>query len=271
MKVHSYIPRDAKILKRYNLSDDCIGLRLAMKDKKPFNFSPGQFVMLSVLGFGEIPIGITTSPDEKGYFEAAVRTVGMVSQKIARLREGELVGINGPFGNGYPLSRLKGKDVVLVAGGIGIFPLRSLIHHLGLNKNLVKSLTLLYGAKTPRKLIYRDEYNDWSKFMKVALTVDESEPKWKGNVGIITDLYDQVEIPRGAAMIVCGPPIMYRSVIARFAGKRIADTDLYFMLERRMKCGIGKCQHCTCGKKYVCLDGPVFSYQEIKYDKEALS
>jgi NAD(P)H-flavin reductase len=240
-----------------------------MKDQKPFNFRPGQFVMLSVLGFGEIPVGITTSPDESGYFEVAIRSVGMVSQKICALSVDDKIGVNGPFGNGFKLSALKGKDVVIISGGIGLFPLRSLIHHLGLNKGMVKSLTVIIGAKCPGDLLFRDEYQKWGKFANIQLTVDKGDKDWSGCVGIITKLFDLVEVKRGSAMIVCGPPVMYRSVIDRYAGKRVADSDLYFLLERRMKCGIGKCQHCTCGKFYVCLDGPIFSYEEIKYNDEA--
>lgn len=269
MREYNYIPRIAKITKRYSLSRDCIGLRLVLKDRKPFNFRPGQFVMLSVYGFGEIPVGITTSPDEPGYFEVAIRFVGMVSQKICALSVGDEIGVNGPNGTGFQLSALKGKDVVIISGGIGLFPLRSLIHHVELNKKLVKSLTILIGSKCPDDLLYRDEYKKWEKFANVQLTVDECDSKWDGCVGMITKLYDRVDVKRGSVMIVCGPPVMYQSVIDRYAGKRVSDSDIYFMLERRMKCGIGKCQHCTCGKFYVCLDGPIFSYKEIKYNDEA--
>jgi sulfhydrogenase subunit gamma (sulfur reductase) len=257
MKEHSYIPRVAVICERRSLSRDSVGLRLSVKDKKPFNFQPGQFVMLSVFGFGEIPIGITSSPDEKGYFEVAIRSVGMVSQKICALSVGDEIGVNGPFGNGFKLSSLKGKDIVIISGGIGLFPIRSLIHHVGLNKKIVKSLTILIGSKSPESLLFRDEYKKWGKFASVQVT------------GMITKLFDRVDVKRGAVMIVCGPPVMYRSVIDRYAGKRISDTDLYFLLERRMKCGIGKCQHCTCGNLYVCSDGPIFSYDKIKYNDEA--
>lgn len=266
---HDFIPRKAKIIKKIPLSPDSVGFRLEMTDKKPFNFRPGQFVLLSVLGFGEVPIGITTSPDEKRYFEVAVRSAGMVTKKICSLTEGDVIGVNGPFGNGFPLDRIKGKDLVIIAGGIGIFPLRSLIHHVK-DKGIVSSLTILLGSSCPEALAYKEEYGRWRKYCDVRITVDECSPSWKENKGRITELFDIVDVKRGSVIIACGPPIMYDPIIKRYAGKTVAESDLYFMLERRMHCGIGKCQHCTCGKEYVCLDGPVFSYDRIKYNKEAL-
>lgn len=270
MKSHSYVPRKAKVTKRELLCNDVVALRLEFLDKKPFVFNPGQFIMLSVLGFGEIPIGITTSPKEKGYIEVAVRSVGMVTQKIWGLSVGDQVGVNGPFGNGFPLSKLKGKDVVIAAGGIGLAPLRSLIRHIEREPELVSSLTILNGARCPEKLLYREEYWSWKKFGKLFLTVDEGNKSWKEAIGRITVLFDLAEVQTGSVMVVCGPPIMFDPIVKRYAGKRVAEKDLYFLLERRMKCGVGKCQHCTCGKEYVCLDGPLFSYERIKYNKEAL-
>lgn len=269
MKAYNYIPRNAKIIKKGNLSDDSVEFSVKMADKKSFNFSPGQFVMVSVFGFGEVPIGITTSPKEKGSFGIAVRAVGMVTKKLCGLSVGDIIGINGPFGNDFPITYLVGKDVVLIAGGIGMAPLRSLVRHIEKSPKLVKSLTVLYGAREEEQLLYRDEFKDWEKFAKLHLTVDKCGPDWEGCVGNITKLFDRADIKRGSVIIVCGPPVMYDAIIKRYAGKTVAEKDLYFLLERKMKCGIGKCQHCTCGQFYVCLDGPVFSYNKLKYNKEA--
>lgn len=271
MKHHSYIPRKARIVERKLLCEDIVGLRLKSVDRKPFSFHPGQFLMLSVAGFGEVPIGITTSPKEKDHLEVAVRSVGLVTNKIFDLKEKDQVGLNGPFGNGFPLPEIKGKDLVLMAGGLGLAPLRSLIRHIGTTPQLVKSLMILNGARSPEQLLYGDEYQEWRKFADVNLTVDECGPDWGGCVGNITELFDKVKVPRGAVIITCGPPVMFDSIIKRYAGKTVAEKDLYFLLERKMKCGIGKCQHCTCGEYYVCLDGPVFAYDKIKYNKEAFS
>lgn len=269
MKTHNYIPRAAKIVERTLLFDDVVGLRLKFYDRKPFNFLPGQFVMLSVFGFGEVPIGLTTSPLEKGYIEVAVRATGKVTQKIFDLEVGDLVGVGGPFGNGFPLPKLKNRDVVIIAGGIGLPPLRSLIRHLERNPKLVKSLTILNGDRSEERLLYKDEYEQWEKFAKLHITVDSCGPDWKGCIGNIAQLFERAKIARGSVIIVCGPPAMFPTIAKRYAGKTVDEKDLYFLLERRMKCGVGKCQHCTCGELYVCLDGPVFSYDRLKYNPEA--
>lgn len=269
MKEHNYIPRPAKIIERSSLSEDVVRLRLRITDHKPFNFHPGQFILLSIFGVGEVPIGIATSSKEKGYFEVAVRSVGGVTQKICSLMVGDSIGVGGPFGNGYPLDKIRGKDVVLISGGIGLAPLRSLIRHIERDKKFVKSLTILNGARCEDQLLYQDEYKDWEKFAKVHLTIYKSDLGWDGCVGYVPKLFDRAKINRGSVIIVCGPPVIFGDVIKRYAGKTVADKDLYVLLERRMKCGVGKCQHCTCGELYVCLDGPVFSYDQLKYNPEA--
>jgi sulfhydrogenase subunit gamma (sulfur reductase) len=269
MKNYDYIPRKARITARTGLTDTTVSLRLKFADGKPFHFYPGQFVMISDLGFGEVPLTITTDPAQKE-IEVAVRSAGMVSQKLCSLVVGDSVYVNGPFGNGFTLSALKSKDVVIIAGGIGLAPLRSLIQHIIKEPKLVKSLTVLIGAKSPEYLIYKDEYEEWGKYAEVIPTVDKCGPKWRGHVGNVTKLFDKTTVKRGSAMIVCGPPVMYKPIVLRYAGKTISEDDLYFVLERKMKCGVGKCQHCTCGKLYVCQDGPVFAYSDIKYNQEAL-
>lgn len=269
MKTHSYIPRVAKIVDRKLLGDDVVALRLKFTDPKPFNFLPGQFVMLSVFGFGEVPIGLSTSPLEKDYIEVAVRATGKVTNKIFDLEPGETIGVGGPFGNGFPLQKLRNRDVVIIAGGLGLPPLRSLIRHIDLDPKLVKSLTILNGDRSEERLLYQAEYKDWARFAKVYLTVDSCGRDWKGCVGNITQLFDRAKVARGAVIISCGPPVMFPEIVKRYAGKTVAEKDLYFLLERRMKCGVGKCQHCTCGDLYVCVDGPVFSYDRLKYNPEA--
>lgn len=270
MKAHE-LPRKAKITKKYYLCDDVVGFKLKFTDRKAFNFYPGQFVLLSVSGFGEVPIGITVSPKEKGEIEVAIRSVGLVTKKICSLNEGDYLGVTGPFGNGFPLSDIKGKDLVIIAGGLGLAPLRSLIRHLGKTPHFVKSLTILNGARSPEQLLYKDDYKDWEEFASLNLTVDTCEAGWSECIGDITKLFDKVEIKRGSIIIACGPPIMYKPIIDRYAGKTVAEDNLYFLLERRMKCGVGKCQHCTCGEYYVCLDGPIFPYSKIKYEEEAFA
>jgi sulfhydrogenase subunit gamma (sulfur reductase) len=271
MKNNDYIPRPAKIEAKKSLAADTVGLRVKLSGTKPFNFVPGQFVLVSRLGFGAVPIGITSAPSDKEYLELAIRKVGTVTAGLCALDKGDEIGIAGPFGNGLPIAKLSGKNVILITGGLGLPPLRSLVKHVAENPKAVKSLTLMNGAKTPEDLLYQDEYEVWKKFASVNLTVDRCDSSWKECVGLITKLFDKVEVKPGSVMIVCGPPVMYDAVIKRYAGKRVAESDLFLLLERRMHCGIGKCQHCTCGGKYVCLDGPVFAYSDLKYNDEAFA
>jgi NAD(P)H-flavin reductase len=266
MRSHNFIPKEAKIIEKKLLSPDVVSFKLKLKN---FSFIPGQFVLASVNGFGEAPIGISSTPNKNSEFEIAIRAAGMVTKKLCSLGVGDVIGINGPLGNGFPLSRLKGRDVIIIGGGIGITPLRSLVQYIGDNKKFVKSLTILAGARSPESLLYQDEFKIWEKFARVEKTVDTPDKGWTGCVGILPCLYDRVKIKAGSVIIVCTPPVAHKSIVSRFAGKSVADKDLYFMLERNMKCGIGKCQHCTCGKFYTCLDGPVFSYEQLKYNPEA--
>jgi sulfhydrogenase subunit gamma (sulfur reductase) len=268
MRNRNYIPRVGKITKRVGLSETTVGLSIKLSGA-PFSFVPGQFVMVSVFGFGEIPAGIASPPSQKRTIDIAVRKMGTVSDKICGLEVENEIGISGPFGNGLPFSKLKGKDIVIIAGGLGLPPLRSFINHIGENPKLVKSLTIFYGAKSPSELLYRDEYDSWAKFARMEPIVDSKDASWKGNTGLITKLFSKVEVKPGSVMLVCGPPVMFKPVIDHYAGKRVAEDDLYLFLERKMHCGIGKCQHCNCGKEYVCLDGPIFPYSRLKYNEEA--
>jgi sulfhydrogenase subunit gamma (sulfur reductase) len=268
MRQRDYIPRMGKVTKIKNLTSDTVGLTIKFTGA-PFHFVPGQFVMLSVLGFGESPIGIANASGNSREIEVAVRGMGDVTKKICTLSEGDAIGVSGPFGNGLPMSKLYDRDVVVIAGGLGLPPLRSFIKEIEKNPKLVKSLTILYGARTPDDLLYRNEFSQWDKFSNTFLTVDRADKKWKGNIGIITELFKKAEIKKGSVLLACGPPVMFKAVIDRYAGKSVAEEDLYLFLERKMQCGIGKCQHCTCGKDYVCLDGPVFPYNRLKYNEEA--
>jgi NAD(P)H-flavin reductase len=268
MKTHTYLPIPAKVLSKKWLRDDTAVLKIKVSSKDRFTFVPGQFVMVSVLGFGEVPIGIASAPSNDRVIELLVMRLGLVTKKITNLEVGDSLGVSKPMGNGFPMAKIKDKDLVLIAGGTGIAPLRSLINHIKKTK-LTKSLAILNGAKCPEQILFRDEYKDWDKFAKTYLTVDTCDDSWEQSIGNITVLLDVAKIKRGSLVIVCGPPPMYKPIIDRLAGKRVAEDDLWFSLERRMKCGIGKCQHCTCGKLYTCLDGPIFSYDKIKYNNEA--
>jgi NAD(P)H-flavin reductase len=222
---------------------------------------------------GEAPISIASAPCEDPYFELCVRRVGNVTAALHHLGVGAFVGIRGPFGRGFPDEQLKGQDVLVVAGGIGLVPVRPLIHHILCNRMDYGDFTILYGMKRPEEMLFRDEVTEWgsSNAVDLHLTIDRPHPDWAGHVGVVTTLFPSLELdaPRTRAVIV-GPPIMYQFVILECRNKGIADEDIILSLERHMKCGVGKCGHCQINGKYVCQDGPVFNYHELKQLWEAI-
>lgn len=267
MKKHTFLPETVRIVEKKVFNAETVGFKIALS--KPLIFHPGQFVLLSVLGFGEVPVGIASGPKGEKFLDVAIRAVGTVTEQLCRLSKGDELGITGPLGHGFPMTKLKGRDVVLIAGGLGIVPLRSLIEFHLAKPKFFSSLTVLIGAKNKESLLYQDEYKQWAKKLDLHQTIDKKEKGWQGTVGPLPKLYPLAKIKRGSVIISCGSNPMFKSVVNYFAGKRVADGDLYFLLERKMKCGVGKCQHCTCGGFYVCTDGPVFSYEKIKYNTEA--
>ena len=248
-------------------------LRFQFVDKseaKEFTFILGQFIMIGVLGYGEAALTITTAPTELPEFEVAVRSTGVATQALHRLKIGDTLYFRGPLGNTIVTDNVYGKEMVIVAGGIGMAPLRSIIRTIRDDKTIVGNLNIIYGAKTPEDLLFKGELKSWEKFAKVHLTVDTADNHWTGEVGRVDDVLAKLKFDKDAVAIVCGPPIMYKGVAKALLAHGLSEENLQFMLERRMKCGIGKCQHCTCGEKYVCIDGPTFSWKEIKDNWEAL-
>lgn len=247
---------------------------IEMPEGVPFVHRPGQFVEVSILGVGEAPISISSSPSRsRTSFEICVRRVGRLTNVIHGLVPGDLIGIRGPFGNGFPVERFRGKDLLFAPGGLGLAPLRSLINEVIDDRGNFGRLIILYGARHPTDLLFADELETWKKRDDVELhvTVDRPSPGWKGNVGVITTLFSDISVhPRNTVAVTCGPSVMYRYVIMEFLGKSISEANIWLSLERRMKCGVGKCGHCQMEDIYTCLDGPVFSYARIKHLKEAL-
>jgi NAD(P)H-flavin reductase len=243
---------------------------------------PGQFVMLSVLGVGEAPISITSSPSRSnGNFELCVRKVGDVTGALHAMQPGDKVGIRGPFGNGFPIDRMRGKDVLFAPGGLGLAPLRSLINQVLDERDEFERVMILYGAKQRSELLFRDELDEWVERddVECLLTVDceDEEEGWQPeqrlecNIGVITTLFPQIDIDaKDTIAITCGPPIMYRFVLMEMLDKGITESNIYLSLERRMKCGVGKCGHCQINSLYCCQEGPVFNYADIKGFEEAL-
>lgn len=238
------------------------------------NHRPGQFVEVSCLGIGEAPISISSSPSRSnGSFEICVRKVGDVTSALHRLKVGDYVGIRGPFGRGFPIEKFRGKDMLFAPGGLGLAPLRSLINQVLDERALFGRVIILYGARAPSELLFLDELNLWEsrEDVELHLTVDRGDETWSGHIGVITTLFKDISInPRNTVAVTCGPPVMYRFVLMELLGKGISEGNIYLSLERRMKCGVGKCGHCQINHIYTCQSGPVFSYREIKGLEEAL-
>ena len=241
---------------------------------RPLRYEPGQFMMVSVLGVGEAPISIASSPSRSnGAFQLCVRKVGDVTNALHAVQSGDWVGIRGPFGHGFPVDRMRGKDLLLAPGGLGLAPLRSLIDQVLDERGSFGRVTVLYGAKRPEELLFRDELEEWVVRHDVdcRITVDRGDETWDGHVGVITTLFPEVSVnPRNTVAVTCGPPIMYRFVLMELLGKGIPESQIYLSLERHMKCGVGKCGHCQINNLYCCQEGPVFSYAQIQGVREAL-
>ena len=268
-----YLPRPAELVKIDELTPREKVFQLRFKDGKSLGHRPGQFVEVSVMGIGEAPISICSSPTRDETFQLAVRNVGNVTSALHTLGKASTVGIRGPFGNGFPLEALEGKDVLLIAGGIGLFPLRSLIQYILDRRKSFGRVILLFGARSPSERLFLDELVAWSRSPEIEFheTVDKGDESWKGNVGVITTLIPKVQIdPRKTMSVVVGPPIMYRFVISELRRKDIPDENIILSLERRMKCGVGKCGHCQINGVYVCQEGPVFTLAELRKLREAV-
>lgn len=258
--MNPYLPTVAEITKIRALAPEVRGLTL--KPGRAFN--PGQFLEVSVLGVGEATFVPCSAPSNKESLEIVVRKVGRVTTALHNKREGEILGIRGPLGNGFPLEELSGRDLILVAGGLGIVPLRPLLLFSLERRNKFGKISLFYGAKTPKEFLFQEEISLWEKVASIYQSVDLPDKNWSCDVGMVTAPLKKAELPRSRkAAILCGPPIMCRSVIEILNKKGFKNSEIYLSLERKMHCGIGKCQHCVVGKSYVCQDGPVFRYDEL--------
>ncbi len=235
---------------------------------------PGQFVEVSVAGVGEAPISISSSPSRSnGSFELCVRKAGDLTGALHALQAGDKVGVRGPFGHGFPIERFRGKDILFAPGGLGLAPARSLINQVLDERGNFGRVIILYGARNPSELLFTDELERWGNRsdVEILLTVDRGDDTWSGNVGVITTLFPKIEIhARNTVAITVGPPVMYRFVLIELLGKGISDGNIWLSLERRMKCGVGKCGHCQINHLYTCQSGPAFSYADIKHLGEAL-
>lgn len=241
---------------------------LVLKPDGTFQFQTGQFVELTVPGLGEAPFTPSSSPQVKGKFDLTIMKAGHVTSILHQTEPGEFLAVRGPYGHGYPIEKFKGKEVLVVGGGVGLPPLRSLLYTLFTEMDSYKRVLLRYGARTPVDLVYKDELKRWSQMdgnMDVVITVDRGDETWKGNVGVVTTILDGLNVDlSNSVAIVCGPPIMEKFVTFKLLSIGYRPEDIYLSMERNMSCGFGKCGHCRLGKFYVCKDGPVFNYGDIQ-------
>ena len=242
-------------------------------ESERFSFLPGQFVMVEVPGYGEIPISISSSTSRAGYVELCIRRAGIVTGALHRAKRGARIGIRGPFGTHFPIESMKGHDVLLIAGGLGLAPLRSSIFAVIENRADFENVHILYGTKSPDQLLFDYQYEEWSRIDDIDLQVIVEEPdnEWAGPVGLITKLLDGIEIdPQRTFAIVCGPPVMFKFVCSRLSEQGMPMRRMFVSLERRMHCGMGKCCRCNIGSTFTCMEGPVFDYWTVMNLKEAI-
>jgi sulfhydrogenase subunit gamma (sulfur reductase) len=241
-----------------------------------FNFRPGQFVMLELPGIGEAPFSISSSPVRHGHLEFCIRAVGNFTNFLSRVARGAKIGLSGPFGTHFPVEKMHGRNILLIAGGLGIVPLRSPLLAVLENRSSYERVDIMYGAQNPTALLFSYQYEEWRRFdINLAITVDKADTHWTGAVGMITELVRQriSEAPSMAdntSAIVCGPPVMFRFVCDMLIEAGLPMQDMFVSLERRMHCGRGKCCRCNIGSTYTCLDGPVFDYWSVMNLKEAI-
>ena len=234
--------------------------------RKGYHFRPGQFNALYLPGIGEVPISVSSNPYESEKLGHTIRWAGNVTRAISRLQVGDVIGLRGPYGNAWPLERIRGDDLCIVTGGIGLAPLRPVIYSVIHNRSEFGRVYLLYGARTPADMLYTDEVDVWQTHdIQVHITVDRADPSWRGQVGVVPMLFYHIRLdPRRTTVLTCGPEIMMRFVIYEALARRIPKESIYISMERNMKCSVGLCGHCQFGPIFICEDGPVFSYAQVE-------
>lgn len=269
---NSYVPLISTIKSVTELTPSEKMFEIELPDGMSLGHDPGQFVQMLVPGVGEAPISICSSPTDRN-FQLTIRRIGDVTTAVHGMKSGDKLGIRGSFGWGFPMDKMTGNDILIVAGGIGLAPLRSVIRYIIANRDDYGRFTILHGTKTPSDRLFKDELDEWHSNPRVNLleTVDHPDKGWDGNSGVITTLFKKIDVnPDNTYALICGPPVMYRFVILECQGKGLQDNRILVSLERHMKCGMGKCGHCQINGVYTCQHGPVFSYTQVKHLEEAL-
>lgn len=257
----------ARVVSVVKETHDTFTLTVEPESPELGRFAPGQFSMLYVYGVGELPISISGDPHEAGRLVYTVRSVGKATNALVNCKPGQAIGVRGPFGTSWPVDEARGNDVLIVAGGIGLAPLRPAINHILRNRDDYVRMIVLYGARSPKDLLYRKQLNEWGRLpdTQVLNTVDYGGVNWRGYVGVVTTLFRYVRLhPGRTTALICGPEIMMRFVIRELEKRGLPDCDIHLSMERNMKCAVGFCGHCQLGPYFVCKDGPIFAYTKMR-------
>jgi len=270
MSENIYLPRMATIQDMRTETIDVTTFRVTIDGSDgagKLEYKSGQFAEVSVLGVGEAPISISSSPTRPEAIEFSIRRIGELTNALHELEPMDKIGIRGPFGNSFPLEEMAGKELLIIGGGIGLAPLRSVILNVFDNRAKYGKINIIYGARSPQDLVFTSEYEEWQAVdnTRLHLTVDRGDEEWKGNVGLVPTFLREINpSPENTTSITCGPPIMIKFVIEALNELGFSSEHIITTLERRMKCGVGKCGRCNIGSKYVCLDGPVFTLKQLE-------
>lgn len=269
--LNPYEPHEAIIVERIQEASDLFTLQLEFTDPEimdAYEFEPGQFNMLYLYGVGEIAISIVSDPEDSHIIAHTIRVVGRVTRGMVNLKTGDRIGLRGPYGRGWPMLESKQKDIVVVTGGLGCAPVVSVINYIEQRREKFGRLNIVQGVKHSADLIWEERYEQWRKLpdTKVLLAADVGEALWPWHVGPVTSLFDQLEFdPDNVSVMMCGPQGMMRVVCDHMLDNRVAESQLYLSMERNMQCAVGHCGHCQYGSKFICKDGPVFSYDKIRH------
>lgn len=241
-----------------------VEVKVSHRDTPMLVYNPGQFYFLGSVGIGEAVFSPVRSDVDRGVIVFLVRQVGRVTNWISTLKSGDQIEMRGPLGNGFPIEEMKGHDIILASGGCGVPPIASLAEYILKKPNDFGKIYFLYGARAPQDLHLQKDMEAWTDKIEKMFTIDKSCAGWSGNVGFVSDLIKKIKIdPEKTKVALCGPPMMFKAIQVELNKRGVKDDSIYASLERKMECGIGKCQHCTCGQAYVCIDGPVFRLSEI--------
>lgn len=263
-----YVPTNAKIVKIIDETPNIKTFTFKRLDGEKFPFKTGQFVELTIFGVGEAPFTPSSSPFETDTIDITIMRTGRMTEVLHSMKEGDIVGLRGPYGNGYPVESFKSKEILIIGGGVGLAPLRSLLLTLFSTMKDYKKVILAYGAKTPQDVVYKYLFPEWRKIqnLEILRSVDKCQVgEWNETTGVVTCLLDKIVVDvKNSVSIVCGPPIMMKFTTVKLLNMGYKPDQIYLSMERNMSCGLGKCGHCQLGSYFICKDGPVFSWEQIK-------